>query len=704
MPRPRPTSQAAERFADRRRSRTRSEGDRRGGTERSDGKVEVPVGRSITADMASLSGIRRTELPLRFEPELGTRAEAAPGGDEWFHEIKFDGYRLIARVEGRAVRLFSRNGKDWTARFPRLVETLADLEIDEAWLDGELVALQADGTSSFRHLQEALAAHRTDELIFEVFDLTHLNGYDLTGVALESRKLALKDLLTSRGVLAPRGVIRYVQHFEGRGDALLDEVCQLGLEGIMSKRRTSPYRSGRSSDWLKIKCVQQDEFIVGGYTNPSNARIGFGALLLGAYNEQGELCYIGSVGTGFSAQHLRTLYQRLREIEVERAPFAQGRLLDAVRAAHWVRPELVADVEFTEWTRDGALRHPVFRGLREDRSPEEIVLSVDSPLVDWRVEPPALRGTRMTRPAKLRSGEEHIAGVRLTHPDRVLYPDQGVTKAHLARYYEQIADRILPHLADRPLTLLRCPGGREKTCFYQKHPPDGLGDAARRVMIEEADGSGSAEYMHVDSIAGIVSLVQIGTLELHVWGSRVDAVETPDTAVFDLDPGPGMTWPRVIDAAHLLRERLDAIGVTSFPKLTGGKGLHLVVPLVPRAAWDRVKEFARTVAESVARDHPGQFTSNMAKSRRQGRIFIDYLRNGRGATAVCSYSTRARAGAPVAVPISWDELDPAARPDRYGIDTVKRRLAALRKEPWADFERSRRPITAEMIMAAAQRG
>lgn len=310
----------------------------------------------------------------------------------------------------------------------------------------------------------------------------------------------------------------------------------------------------------------------------------------------------------------------------------------------------------------------------------------------------------MTRPAKLRSGEEHIAGVRLTHPDRVLYPDQGVTKAHLARYYEQIADRILPHLADRPLTLLRCPGGREKTCFYQKHPPDGLGDAARRVMIEEADGSGSAEYMHVDSIAGIVSLVQIGTLELHVWGSRVDAVETPDTAVFDLDPGPGMTWPRVIDAAHLLRERLDAIGVTSFPKLTGGKGLHLVVPLVPRAAWDRVKEFARTVAESVARDHPGQFTSNMAKSRRQGRIFIDYLRNGRGATAVCSYSTRARAGAPVAVPISWDELDPAARPDRYGIDTVKRRLAALRKEPWADFERSRRPITAEMIMAAAQRG
>lgn len=306
----------------------------------------------------------------------------------------------------------------------------------------------------------------------------------------------------------------------------------------------------------------------------------------------------------------------------------------------------------------------------------------------------------MTKPARPPNPDDRVAGVRLTHPDRILYPDQGVTKAHLARYYEQIAEHILPHIANRPLTLLRCPDGQEKSCFYQKHPPDGLNDAVRRVMIEESDGP--SEYMYVDSVAGIVSLVQIGTLELHVWGSIVDALETPDMLIFDLDPGPGVTWPRLIDAALLLRERLEEIGFRSFPKLTGGKGLHLVVPLEPRADWDRAKEFARTVAERAARDQPERLTANMAKSRRHGRIFIDYLRNGRGATAICSYSTRARVGAPVAVPIGWEELDPASRSDRYGIDTVKRRLAALRKDPWADFDRARRPITDETLDAAAR--
>ncbi len=652
-----------------------------------------------TFDVSSLRGARAGPMPRRLEPELATRSSTAPAGDGWLHEIKFDGYRLIARVEGRGVRLFSRNGKDWTARFPALVDALADLGIDQALFDGELVALQADGTSSFRQLQEALAANRTEGLIYEVFDLPYLSGHDLTDVELEARKRVLKELLASRGLLSHRGTIRYVQHFEGRGEALFDEVCQLGLEGIMSKRRGSPYRSGRSTDWLKIKCVQQGEFVVGGFTDPSNARIGFGALLLGAYNDRGELHYIGSVGTGFSAQRLRTLYQELRELEVDWSPFAYSALLASVRAAHWVKPELVADVEFTEWTRDGVLRHPVFRGLREDRNPNEIVLGAEYSPAELRIEPPT-RGARMTKPARPPNPDDRVAGVRLTHPDRILYPDQGVTKAHLARYYEQIAEHILPHIANRPLTLLRCPDGQEKSCFYQKHPPEGLGEAVRRVMIEESNGS--AEYMYVDSIAGIVSLVQIGALELHVWGSVIDALETPDMLIFDLDPGPGVIWPRLIDAALFLRERLENIGFRSFPKLTGGKGLHLVVPLEPRADWDRAKEFARTVAERAAREQPERLTANMAKSRRHGRIFIDYLRNGRGATAICSYSTRARAGAPVAVPIGWDELDPASRSDRYGIDTVKRRLAALRKDPWADFDRARRPITDETLDAAAR--
>lgn len=648
-------------------------------------------------DPASVEGAVRAPMPRRLEPQLATRSSAAPTGDGWLHEIKFDGYRLIARIEGRAVHLFSRNGKDWTPRFANLVEVLADLDIDEAVIDGELVALQSDGTSSFRQLQEALSANRTAGLIYEVFDIVYLDGYDLMAVELETRKRLLRDLFASRGVLSHRGPIRYVQHFEGRGDALFAEVCQLGLEGIMSKRRSSGYRSGRSADWLKVKCVQQGEFVIGGFTDPSNARIGFGALLLGAYNDRSELCYIGSVGTGFSAQRLRTLYQQLREIEVEGSPFAFDGGLEAVRGAHWVRPELVADVEFTEWTRDGVLRHPVFRGLREDRHPTEIVLSGEDRATETlRIEPPA-KGARMTRPQKPSQVYETIAGVRLTHPDRILYPEQGVTKAHLARYYEQVAEHILPHLANRPLTLVRCPSGSHEACFYQKHPPEGLGDAVHRVPIEESDGP--SEYMYVDSLAGIVSLVQIGALELHAWGSKVDALETPDLLVFDLDPGPGVTWPKLIEAAHLIEERLAQLGLESFPKLTGGKGLHLVVPLLPRAEWERAKEFCRAVAERLAREHPERFTSNMAKSKRRGRIFIDYLRNGRGATAIVAYSTRARAGASVAVPIGWDELDPASRSDRYGIDTVRRRLAALRKDPWPDFERARRAITEETLDA-----
>ncbi|MGB7216916.1 MAG: DNA ligase D [Gammaproteobacteria bacterium] len=641
-------------------------------------------------------------MPRRIEPQLATRCDVAPSGDGWLHEIKFDGYRLIARVEGRAVRLFSRNGKDWTARFPALVEALADLEIDEALLDGELVALQADGTSSFRALQEALAANRTAGLIYEVFDLIYLDGYDLTEVDLETRKRLLRDLLASRGVLSHRGPIRYVHHFEGKGEALFDEVCQLGLEGIMSKRRTSHYRSGRSTDWLKIKCVQQGEFVVGGFTDPSNARIGFGALLLGAYDEQGELRYIGSVGTGFSMQRLRTLYQELRELESETPPFAPSATLETVRGAHWVRPVLVADIEFTEWTRDGVLRHPVFRGLREDRDPTEIVLSTEFPFVETvRIEPPT-KGPRMTKPQRPNPFSETIAGIKLTHPDRILYPEQGITKAHLARYYEHVADRILPYLARRPLTLVRCPDGRQGSCFYQKHPPEGLGDAVRRVSIEESDGPG--EYMYVDSLAGIVSLVQIGALELHAWGSVVEALETPDLLVFDLDPGPGVTWPRLIEGARVLEERLASLGFEAYPKLTGGKGLHLVVPLVPRADWERAKAFCKAVADGLAREYPERFTANMAKSKRRGRVFIDYLRNGRGATAIVPYSTRARPGAPVAVPIAWDELDPASRSDRYGIDTVRRRLAALRKDPWPDFERARRAISDETLEAAGVRG
>jgi bifunctional non-homologous end joining protein LigD len=687
-------------------------------------------GPSSDVDVASLPGARSAPLRGAVAPQLATRVDEAPRGDGWVHEIKFDGYRVMARIEGRDVRLLSRNGKDWTDRFPQLTDALGDLALDAALLDGELVALQPDGTSSFRQLQEALAAKRSGSLIYEVFDLLHLDGYDLSDVELIARKGALKDLLGSRG-LDHRGRVRYVHHFEGKGGELYAEVCQLGLEGIMSKRRASHYHSGRTTDWLKIKCVEQGEFVVGGFTDPSSARIGFGALLLGVYNERGQLVYTGNVGTGFSAQRLRTLYQALRELETDTCPFAAGAQRLSLRGVHWVRPELVADVEYSEWTRDGALRHPVFRGLREDRSPSEIVSSGDMAAalghavpIDLAAAPirpaPSRPSPSQPSPTKLaprrthsppgksrlpagRNGlDEVVAGVRLTHPDRVLFAEQGITKLHLARYYEQVEEWILPHLERRPLALVRCPEGSGHACFYQKHPPEGLSSAVGRVTIEESGGE--ATHLYVDSLKAIVALVQIGVLEFHCWGSRIDAVDTPDVLVLDLDPGPGVTWPRLLEGAIALRERVERLGLQSFPKLTGGKGLHLVIPIAPTRGWDDVKRFALAIAEAEAREHPDRYTTNMAKAKRPGRIFIDYLRNGRGATAIAPYSTRARSGAPVAVPIAWDELDPASRSDRYSIDTVRRRLAALRKEPWAGFEQARAAITDEMLAAAGASG
>lgn len=651
-------------------------------------------------DPAALPRVRKAELPARFQPELATRVPEAPPGDSWVHEIKFDGYRILARIDGREVRLFSRNGKDWTERFAKLVEALAELDLGEAVFDGELVALQPDGTSSFRQLQEVLAAKRASNLVYEIFDLLYLDGYDLKDVELVARKRLLRTLLAGRGV-SNRGPLRYVHHFEGKGAELYHEVCQLGLEGIVCKRRTSSYRSGRTADWLKVKCIEQSEFVVGGFTDPSSARIGFGALLLGAYDGDGKLAYVGNVGTGFSAQRLRTLYQQLREIEVDACPFSAGGQPLRLRGVHWVRPELVADVEYSEWTRDGALRHPVFRGLREDKNPGEVVLGGDpgrAAGLEVEIRRVADAGRPPAVPVARRDAGDVVAGIRLTHAGRVVYPEQGVTKLHLARYYEQVAEAVLPQLSRRPLALVRCPGGSAESCFFQRHPPEGLSAAVGRVPVEESGGR--ATHLYVDSLEGIVALVQVGVLELHCWGSRVDALERPDLIVLDLDPGPGVTWARLLEGALSLKARVERLGLTSFPKLTGGKGLHLVVPVAPERDWDTVKRLSRALAEAEARERPDRFTSNMSKRRREGRIFIDYLRNGRGATAIAPYSTRARAGVPVAVPVGWEELDPASRSDRYSIDTVRRRLAALRRDPWAGFDAARIPITDSMLSAA----
>jgi bifunctional non-homologous end joining protein LigD len=478
----------------------------------------------------------------------------------------------------------------------------------------------------------------------------------------------------------------------------------MGLEGIISKRRSAPYQSGRGRDWVKVKCLQEQEFVIVGYTDPQGSRTAFGALLLAAHGGDGRLVGVGKVGTGFDEALLRGLYARLQPLAVAASPIANPPRGAAARGVHWVRPELVAEIAFTALTDDLNLRHPVFRGLREDKSAAEVGIErpEHAPEADMGTKKPRksaapaarkARTTRIATPAAVRTarGKQRfeVAGVSLSNPDKVLYADASVTKLDLARYYEQIGDWILPHIENRPLTLVRCPSGYGD-CFYQKHIDDSAPAVIRRVAIP-----GDAQpYGAVDSLSGVVALVQLGVLELHTWGARRDRVERPDRIVLDLDPDPVVPWRRVIEAARQVREAFALLELESFVKTTGGKGLHVVVPFRRGPAWDEVKAFSRAVAEAVSAASPGRYTLNISKAKRRGKVLIDYLRNGMGATAVEAYSTRARAGAPVAVPLSWDELGPDMREDHFNVRNVPERLRHLKQDPWKDYAAVKQSITA----------
>ncbi len=633
-----------------------------------------------------LPGARRAPPPATLAPQLATLSARAPTGPGWLHELKFDGYRIVAHLERGKVRLVTRHGHDWTARFDRQARQLASLPVAQAILDGELVALTGDGASSFRALQEAISHKQTSQLIYQLFDLVYLNGYDLSAVPLLERKRALAQLLAAAG-FGGDGLVRYSEHLQGQGDELFEQACSLGLEGIVSKRANAPYRSGRSRLWLKEKCTQHTEFVVGGFTPPSGARSGFGALLLGTFHN-GQLQYAGRVGTGFSSRQLDELHALLQRQEIAASPFAPAPSLPVARGVHWVKPTRVIVVEYTERTRDGLLRHPSFVAIREDMLPEEITASA---LLEEAVPVSASRSTRHAA-----AGVVEVAGVELTHPERLLYPEQGVTKLALARYYEAIQAWVLPYLARRPLVLLRCPEGRQ-ACFYQKHLAKSQARAVPRIALEE--GGAMRDYLYVRSLSDIVALVQHGALELHLWGCQVDDIEHPDLLVFDLDPAPEVAWEALLRTARELRERLQGFGLQAFPRTTGGKGLHLVVPLRPQADWHTVKEFAQRVAHQHAHDEPQLLTAHPALSKRRGRIYLDYLRNSRGASAIACYSPRARPGAPVAVPLRWDELSPAVHSDHYTVATLQRRLAALRADPWQGFFEAAVPLSETLLRA-----
>ncbi len=649
-------------------------------------------------DPAGLAGARRvSDVPRFVEPELCTLVTEPPDGEEWLHEIKFDGYRVSARLEGGRVAMFMRSGNDSTSDFGPLAAAIATLPASSAILDGEVVVELPDGTSSFQTLQQDLGSKRRDRLIYRVFDLVHLDGYDLSRVPLTQRKEALRRLL---GGLDPASPVRYVDHLLGDGPAFRERSCSVGLEGIVSKRADSAYKPGaRGTDWLKTKCTREEEFVIGGWTDPGGARTAFGALLLGVPGADG-LRYAGKVGTGFDERLLASLGERLSGLATDEPPFGEG-MERAPRAAHWVRPELRADVAFTEWTAAGELRHPSFKRLRLDL-PGAPVAVVSKRRAKASAKASAVAPAKASAKA---SPTESVLGIPLSHPDRVMWPESGSTKLDLAEYYERVSEHMMPYVIHRPVSMVRCPGGvaagseaprgpREGPCFFHKHPSDDFPGPFERITVEESQGPGI--YLAVTEPASLVALAQMGVLEIHIWGARTSDVEHPDMMVFDLDPDTGLEWSRLAEAARLVRAVLKAVGLESFVKTTGGKGLHVVVPLQPHEDWAGVQRFARAVAEGVVSVAPEKYTSTMAKSKRSGRIFVDYLRNSRSATSVAPYSTRAGALPTVSVPLRWEELGGRIRSDTYSIQNLARRFSRIRTDPWEGYFEVRQTITAAM--------
>ncbi len=650
-----------------------------------DGEVQVDAPPRL--DPSTLPGARRARTPSELEPVLARLVARPPEGDAWLHELKLDGYRLLARVERDGVRLLTRTGRDWTARFPAVAEALRGLRVEEAVVDGEVAVLLPDGRTSFQALQHLLSSapgRARGELVFFAFDLLRLDGWDLRATPLIERKRALRALLEPAPPL-----VRFSEHVVGHGPELLERACALRAEGIVSKRVGGAYKAGRGGEWLKVKCLARQELVIGGFTEPGGSRGGLGALLVGYHDADGHLRYAGRVGTGFTAATLRALRARLEPLQRERSPFA-GRVPRTPTRVHWVEPRLVAEVSFTEWTDEGLLRHPSFQGLRDDKDPRDVVREgPSSPPDETPLRPSVTTEGRVRRRGRV----VEVAGVTISSPEKLLYPELQVTKEELATYYAAIADWALPRLGRRPLTLVRCPGGCGKKCFYQKHGNKTIHPDVPRIPLH---GDDEEPYIYVETLEQLTRLVQLNVLEFHVWGSTVDDVHKADTLVFDLDPDEGLPFSRVADAAKEVRDRLGELGLPSFCKTTGGKGLHVVAPIRPTLGWDDVKQFTKALSEEFARRHPERYTSKITKISRRGRVFIDYLRNQWDATAIGAYSARARPGATVSVPVRWDEVTGSLDPAQYNVRSVPHRLAHLQADPWADLDASRVEVTEAM--------
>ena len=624
------------------------------------GKIDKRAGGQLP------KGAKKAGYPGFIEPTLATLKSSPPPGTNWLHEIKFDGYRLQAHIRSGEVRLLTRSGLDWTAKFgKRIASALTALPIRDAIIDGEVIVEGAGNASDFSALQDDLSAGRADRMAFYAFDLLYLDGHDLRPVPLIERKAALHTLIDGASA-----VLRYSDHFEEDGELVLRHACRLSLEGVVSKLRDAPYRSGRGKDWIKSKCSERQEFVVAGYVPSSVSNSAIGSLIVG-YFEKGILAYAGRVGTGYSNTVAAELFRRLEGMRIPKSPFARKLTAEEARQARFVRPELVAEVEFRSWTSDGVVRHAAFRGLREDKHAEEVVRES--------------KGT--TPPAQLPASP-----IKLTHPDRLYWKDAGVTKQGLADYYSEVWARMGPFIVNRPLALLRCPDGVGSQCFFQKHA---WGGQSKDILTaNDPKYEDEQPIIAIDSLPGLIGLVQGGVLEIHPWGSRLDDLEKPDMIIMDLDPGDGVEWTQIIEAAGEVRERLRNAGLEGFVKTSGGKGLHVVAPLKPSAEWDEVKAFTKALADAMSADNPERFVATVTKSKRKGKILVDYLRNGRGSTAVAPYSTRARPGAAVSMPLDWAELSPAIGPAYFTVNNAPPRLAALDVDPWQDFWKAAVPLSA----------
>ena len=573
------------------------------------------------------------KLPAFRDFQLATLVDSVPTGSRWLHEVKYDGYRVLVAIAGGKVKIYSRSGLDWTEKFPGIAEAAATLNVGSALIDGEVVAFK-DGKPDFSTLQDAIA-NGGDMTLF-AFDLLELDGEDIAALPNVQRKERLRPLIEGADAR-----LQFAEHILGSGEQLFETMCREGYEGIVSKLADAPYRGQRSKSWLKVKCIRRQEFVIVGWT-PSDKSRGFRALLLGLNGPDG-FTYAGKVGTGFDTATMLDLSAKLAKLEVKKPTVEAPRA--AVRGAHWVEPKLVAEIAFAETTPDGVLRHSSFLGLREDKAAKDVV--AEKPVAADTVAVP----------------EVHV---KVSSRERLIFPDSDVTKGDLADYYALIAPAMLPWAANRPISLVRCPQGRAKRCFFQKHDAGTFGDYVHQVPIREKDGS-TEDYIYIEDADGLVMCVQMGTIEFHGWGSSVATLEQPDRMVFDLDPDEDLGFDVVKKAAEDIKNQLAEIGLVSFAMLSGGKGVHVVVPLKPQAEWPAVKDFAERFCRALAEAEPERYVANMSKAKRKGRIFLDYLRNQRGSTAVLPYVARARSGAPVAAPVTWAELRDIDSAHRWGV-------------------------------------